>query len=31
MKRNLMLIALFIAGFMFPSIGIVDTADALGN
>jgi hypothetical protein len=31
MKRNIMLVALFIAAFMFPSIGSVDTADALGN
>jgi hypothetical protein len=28
MKTNIILIALFIAAFMFPSIGSVDTADA---
>ena len=28
MKTNIILIALFVAAFMFPSIGIVDTADA---
>jgi hypothetical protein len=31
MKRSIMFIALFLAAFMFPSIGSVDTADALGN
>jgi hypothetical protein len=30
MKRNTILIALFVASFMFPSIGSVNTADALG-
>ena len=28
MKTNIILIALFVAAFMFPSIGSVDTADA---
>jgi hypothetical protein len=28
MKTNIILIALFVAAFMFPSIGIIDTADA---
>ena len=31
MKRNTILIALFVASFMFPSIGSVNTADALGS
>ena len=30
MRRNTILIALFVASFMFPSIGSVNTADALG-
>ena len=28
MKTNIILIALFVAAFIFPSIGSVDTADA---
>ena len=28
MKANIILVALFAAAFMFPSIGSVDTADA---
>ena len=31
MKTNIILVALFVAAFMFPSIGIVNTADALGE
>jgi hypothetical protein len=31
MKRNVMLLALFVAAFSFPSIGSVSNADALGN
>jgi hypothetical protein len=31
MKTKIILIALFVAAFMFPSIGSVNTADALGN
>ena len=31
MKTNIILIALFVAAFMFPSIGSVSNADALGN
>ena len=31
MKSKIILVALFVAAFMFPSIGSVDTADALGN
>jgi hypothetical protein len=31
MKTKIVLIALFVAAFMFPSVGTVDTADALGN
>jgi hypothetical protein len=31
MKTNIISVALFVAAFMFPSIGSVDTADALGN
>ena len=31
MKTNIILIALFVAAFMFPSIGSVNTADALGE
>jgi hypothetical protein len=31
MKRNVMLLALFIAAFLFPSVGSVSNADALGN
>ena len=30
MRSNTILIALFVASFMFPSIGSVNTADALG-
>ena len=31
MKRNVILLALFVAAFSFPSIGSVSNADALGN
>ena len=31
MKRNTILIALFVASFMFPSIGTINTADARGE
>jgi len=31
MKRNAMLLVLFMAAFLFPSIGSVSNADALGN
>jgi hypothetical protein len=31
MKTNIISVALFVAAFMFPSIGSVNTADALGN
>tara|TARA_B110000438_G_scaffold196073_1_gene187642 strand:+ start:295 stop:804 length:510 start_codon:yes stop_codon:yes gene_type:complete len=31
MKTKIVLIALFVAAFMFPSVGTVDTADAFGN
>ena len=31
MKANIILVALFAAAFMFPSIGSVDTADAQAN
>jgi hypothetical protein len=31
MKRNAILIALFVASFMFPSIGSINTADARGE
>ena len=31
MKRNTILVALFVASFMFPSIGIINTADARGE
>jgi hypothetical protein len=31
MIRNAMFLALFIAAFLFPSVGIVSNADALGN